>query len=95
MCKEVDNNSNEKLQNNNIISTNAKEMINMSPALAYDFKESTTLKKRFNIEEIKLKLGLDNCKAINLTNSDTKDFERDSNYFKDWYEEELRNLYDK
>lgn len=46
-----------------------------------------------SIEEIKAELSLGKIEAIKLTDSDTKKIEMDSNYFKDWYEEELRNIY--
>ncbi len=45
------------------------------------------------IEEMRKALGLDKCQPIRLTPSDAADFCSKGDPFREWYEEELRNLY--
>jgi len=47
-----------------------------------------------SILEIERELGLDQCRPITLSPSDAKDFETKGDPFRDWYEDELRKIYE-
>ncbi|MES9736945.1 hypothetical protein ABWK46_06280 [Peribacillus frigoritolerans] len=46
------------------------------------------------ISEIIKELGFDQTQPITFSANDQKAVDADSDYFKDWYEEELRELYE-
>jgi hypothetical protein len=50
--------------------------------------------ERVKINEIEKELGFDKIESIVLTNSDSKTKNEEGDYFKDWYEEEIRKLYE-
>jgi hypothetical protein len=50
-------------------------------------------KKELSIAEIESYLGFDKVKPITLSPSDQKVKESEGEYFKEWYETELRRLY--
>ncbi len=49
---------------------------------------------RKTIPEIEKELGFDKVNPITLSPSDAKELEKKGDPFKDWYEEELRSLYE-
>ncbi|WP_018250372.1 hypothetical protein [Orenia marismortui] len=58
------------------------------------FKRIKSSKKK-TIEEIEKELGFDKIEPVQLTPSDAKAMEEDGDYFDEWYEEELREFYEK
>ncbi|MDU4697686.1 MULTISPECIES: hypothetical protein [Paenibacillus] len=49
-------------------------------------------KSKRSIAEIEKLLGLDKIEPMKVTMSDAKDMENDMEYFKGWYEDELRKI---
>lgn len=47
-----------------------------------------------SIKDIEGVLGFNKCKPISLTPSDEKVKNEEGDYFRDWYEEELRRIYE-
>ncbi|MNH66517.1 hypothetical protein D3C73_185490 [compost metagenome] len=47
-----------------------------------------------NISEIEKCLDLDMIEPIKITSADSKDMENDMDYFKGWYEDELREFFE-
>lgn len=45
------------------------------------------------IREIEKKLDLDKVEPIHITSSDAQHLVQDGDYFKEWYEDELRRFY--
>ncbi len=52
-------------------------------------------RKNISIEDIESLLGFNNTKPIILTNADLKDTLEKDDEFKDWYEQELRGIYER
>ncbi|MDR6725043.1 hypothetical protein J2W91_003529 [Paenibacillus amylolyticus] len=50
---------------------------------------------RSHIGRMEKALGLDKVKPINITQSDAEQMQDDLDYFKGWYEDELKELFDK
>jgi hypothetical protein len=59
-------------------------------------KEEIIMPDKPSIEEIEKRLGIDKAKIrpILASPSDIKDLEEKGDTFRDWYEEELRTLYE-
>lgn len=46
------------------------------------------------VAEIKQILGIDKMETIKVSATDASDRENDADYFKDWYEDELKKFYE-
>ncbi len=59
-------------------------------------KKETVMPDKLSIEEIEKRLGIDKSKIrpILASPSDVKDLEEKRDSFREWYEEELRALYE-
>lgn len=53
------------------------------------------IQKKPSVKQIEKALELHKVKPINLTSSDEIAKDEEGDYFKEWYEEELRNIYNK
>ena len=51
------------------------------------------MEQEFTIKQMEKILGIDKIKPIQLTPSDEADTKEDAEYFKDWYEQDLRELF--
>jgi hypothetical protein len=60
-----------------------------------DYKGAVNVSKRLSVEEIEKKLGIDQTKPIQLTPSDEVDMKSKDDDLKDWYEDELREFYER
>lgn len=58
-------------------------------------REGTVVPKELTIEEIEKALGLNKVQPITLTPAEEIEMLEEGDYFRDWYEEELRKLYDR
>lgn len=54
-----------------------------------------TVKEKKTIQEIEQAIGLSGTKPLTLSENDDKVALKDADYFSDWYEEELRELYER
>lgn len=77
-----------------------KELKNMSVVLRKSsaFRKVALTKKseselNTSISEIENILGLDKIEPLTVTVADAQDMENDMDYFKGWYEDELRELF--
>lgn len=63
------------------------------PQLIEEWGEAAV--KKLSVKEIERELGLDRIKPLPATESDQRELQGKPNPFDDWYEEELRALYEK
>ncbi|WP_366921545.1 hypothetical protein MFMK1_001949 [Metallumcola ferriviriculae] len=52
-----------------------------------------SMQKEPSVEEMKAKLGLDQCRPIEASPSDALDMQEKGDVFKEWYEQEIKRLY--
>ncbi|ADU29352.1 hypothetical protein [Evansella cellulosilytica] len=57
--------------------------------------EGVNVMDKRDIRHIQEELGFNNTKPISLSPSDQKDVDDKGDCFRDWYEEELRELYER
>lgn len=73
----------------------AKEFLELPQRLSRISREDTFMPRILTVEEIEKEFGLDKVKPITLTPSEEKVMVEEEDYFKDFYEEELRAIYAK
>ncbi|MNO45824.1 hypothetical protein D3C76_361010 [compost metagenome] len=68
-----------------------KKSTSFRPVVLKD--SSNRIKSKLSVREIESILGIDRIELIRITSADSKDMENDLDYFKGWYEDELRKFF--